>query len=386
MPRLRDAADAASRRQTSRLDSPWRLANPAPREKGHGRAVIRANPRADPRQSARMLSSGLPAPAPVIALPLWVFWLVVVGLLGLGAALVAQSLRARRSLQRERLANRLIDHSPQLVCVLDPDGAMRHMNGTGRQWLRVTHPDIAGRRLDQGRLAGHRRAAGRGAAGRRRPGGDRRGAHPRTHHQAGGRHAPDARTRHPCDPARPRRPPQSPGGRPRRDRAQVRGGQALPGRRRVRAGARGLRHRRPRRPRGHGQPGLLRHQRLRGRRAAGPAGGRAGLRHRPARRAPPGARRAAVLRPLAGRGAHLHARTAASTRAGPPSPSSATPAAPSRTTSASSTTSRSSARWSATWCAWRTSTPSPTCPTAACWPTASDSSPACRAATIGRSR
>ena len=82
-------------------------------------------------------------------MPLWVFWLVVVGLLGLAAALIAQTVRTRRSLRRERLANRLIDHSPQLVCVLDPKGAMRHMNGTGRQWLRVTHPDIAGRRLDE---------------------------------------------------------------------------------------------------------------------------------------------------------------------------------------------------------------------------------------------
>ena len=82
-------------------------------------------------------------------MPLWVFWLVVVGLLGLAGALVAQTVRTRRSLRRERLANRLIDHSPQLVCVLDPNGAMRHMNGTGRQWLRVTHPDIAGRRLDE---------------------------------------------------------------------------------------------------------------------------------------------------------------------------------------------------------------------------------------------
>ncbi len=96
-----------------------------------------------------MLTSGLPTPDPLIALPLWAFWLVVVALLGLAAALVAQTVRTRRSLQRERLANRLIDHSPQLVCVLDPNGAMRHMNGTGRQWLRVTHPDIAGRRLDE---------------------------------------------------------------------------------------------------------------------------------------------------------------------------------------------------------------------------------------------
>ena len=89
------------------------------------------------------------APEPVIGLPLWMFWLIVVALLGLGAALFAQTVRTRRSLQRERLANRLIDHSPQLVCVLDPNGALRHMNGTGRQWLRVTHPQIAGRRLDE---------------------------------------------------------------------------------------------------------------------------------------------------------------------------------------------------------------------------------------------
>jgi len=88
-------------------------------------------------------------PDPTIALPLWMFWLVVVGLLGLGVALFAQTVRARRSMQRERLANRLIDRSPHLVCVLDPTGALRHMNGTGRQWLRITHPDIAGRRLDE---------------------------------------------------------------------------------------------------------------------------------------------------------------------------------------------------------------------------------------------
>ena len=86
---------------------------------------------------------------PAIALPLWLFWLTAVCLLGLVAALFAQTLRTRRSLQRERLANRLIDHSPQLVCVLDPNGALRHMNGTGRHWLRVTHPQIAGRRLDE---------------------------------------------------------------------------------------------------------------------------------------------------------------------------------------------------------------------------------------------
>ena len=84
-----------------------------------------------------------------IALPLWLFWLVTVLLLGLAVALFAQTVRARRSLQRERLANRLIDHSPQLVCVLDPNGAMRHMNGTGRHWLRVTHAQIAGRRLHE---------------------------------------------------------------------------------------------------------------------------------------------------------------------------------------------------------------------------------------------
>jgi diguanylate cyclase (GGDEF)-like protein/PAS domain S-box-containing protein len=84
-----------------------------------------------------------------ITLPSWLFWLVAACLPALTAALVAQTVRTRRSLHRERLANRLIDHSPQLVCVLDPDGALRHMNGTGRQWLRVTHPEISGRRLDE---------------------------------------------------------------------------------------------------------------------------------------------------------------------------------------------------------------------------------------------
>jgi len=89
------------------------------------------------------------APQPAVMLPLWLFWLFAVTVLGLAAALLAQTVRTRRSLQRERLANRLIDRSPHLVCVLDPNGALRHMNGTGRGWLRVSHPEIAGRRLDQ---------------------------------------------------------------------------------------------------------------------------------------------------------------------------------------------------------------------------------------------
>jgi len=90
-----------------------------------------------------------PAVTPGLTLPLWAFWLGTTSLLGLGGALAAQTLRARRSLRRERLANRLIDQSPHLVCVLDPDGGVRHMNGTGRQWLRVSHPEIAGRRLGE---------------------------------------------------------------------------------------------------------------------------------------------------------------------------------------------------------------------------------------------
>jgi len=89
------------------------------------------------------------AAAQAIAPPLWLFWLVTAALLGAGGALLAQTLRMRRSLQRERLANRLIDNSPHLVCVLDPSGAVRHMNGTGRQWLRISHPELAGRRLDE---------------------------------------------------------------------------------------------------------------------------------------------------------------------------------------------------------------------------------------------
>jgi len=98
---------------------------------------------------APALATPASADYPAIALPLWLFWLAAVALLGLAAALLAQTVRTRRSLQRERLANRLIDRSPHLVCVLDATGALRHMNGTGRQWLRVTHPEIAGRRLDQ---------------------------------------------------------------------------------------------------------------------------------------------------------------------------------------------------------------------------------------------
>jgi len=83
------------------------------------------------------------------ALPLWALWLLAVALLGLGAALAAQTVRMRQSLQRERLANRLIDQSPQLVCVLGPDGAIRQMNHTGRLWLQRRHEELAGRRLDQ---------------------------------------------------------------------------------------------------------------------------------------------------------------------------------------------------------------------------------------------
>jgi len=115
------------------------------------RATLRAFLAAAPLAgaSAGALAAPAAAPAPAIALPLWLFWLVAVTLLGLGAALFAQTVRTRRSLQRERLANRLIDHSPQLVCVLDPHGAVRHMNGTGRRWLRLAHPEIAGLRLDQ---------------------------------------------------------------------------------------------------------------------------------------------------------------------------------------------------------------------------------------------
>jgi diguanylate cyclase (GGDEF)-like protein/PAS domain S-box-containing protein len=99
--------------------------------------------------TAPALAATAAASEPAIALPLWAFWLTATALLGLAGALFAQTVRTRRSMQRERLANRLIDRSPHLVCVLDPAGALRHMNGTGRQWLGVTHPEIAGRRLDQ---------------------------------------------------------------------------------------------------------------------------------------------------------------------------------------------------------------------------------------------
>jgi len=85
----------------------------------------------------------------VAGLPAWLSWLAAVALLALGGLLVAQTLRLRRSLLRERLAHQLIDHSPHLVCVLDPMGAVRHMNATGRQWLRVAHPELAGRRLGE---------------------------------------------------------------------------------------------------------------------------------------------------------------------------------------------------------------------------------------------
>ena len=125
---------------------------------GSVRPAVRADVSSPCRLVVSLTATLLAAPAlaadsgahdAAIALPLWLFWLVTVLLLGLAAALFAQTVRTRRSLQRERLANRLIDHSPQLVCVLDPDGAMRHMNGTGRHWLRVTHAQIAGRRLHE---------------------------------------------------------------------------------------------------------------------------------------------------------------------------------------------------------------------------------------------
>ena len=101
---------------------------------------------------AATVAPALAAPAAsgaLVTLPPWLLWLAAVALLALGSALFAQTVRARRSLQRERLANRLIDRSPNLVCVLDPRGALRHMNGTGRHWLRVSHPQIAGRRLEE---------------------------------------------------------------------------------------------------------------------------------------------------------------------------------------------------------------------------------------------
>ncbi len=98
---------------------------------------------------ARAFAAEAGMPARAVDVPLWLCWLVAVVLLGLGSALFAQTLRARRSQQRERLANHLIDHSPQLVCVLDADGAMRHMNATGRHWLRVSHAQITGRRLHE---------------------------------------------------------------------------------------------------------------------------------------------------------------------------------------------------------------------------------------------
>jgi diguanylate cyclase (GGDEF)-like protein/PAS domain S-box-containing protein len=126
-------------------------------------AACRAPARALPPLAAALPAlAALPGPAraaaaaaaPAVALPLWAFWLVAASLVGLAAGLVAQTVRTRRSLQRERLANRLIDHSPQLVCVLDHHGALRHMNATGRQWLRVTQAEIAGRRFGEVRTLG----------------------------------------------------------------------------------------------------------------------------------------------------------------------------------------------------------------------------------------
>jgi diguanylate cyclase (GGDEF)-like protein/PAS domain S-box-containing protein len=123
--------------------------------------------------AAPVLAAPAHASEPTVALPLWLFWLGAASLLALAAALFAQTVRSRRSLMRERLANRLIDQSPQLVCVLDPNGALRHMNRTGRQWLRVTHPEIAGRRfgdiaslaVDAGRAEALQAAIAQAAAG-----------------------------------------------------------------------------------------------------------------------------------------------------------------------------------------------------------------------------
>jgi diguanylate cyclase (GGDEF)-like protein/PAS domain S-box-containing protein len=95
-------------------------------------------------------AASLPAGTePVVALPLWSFWLGTTALLALGTAFAVQTVRVRRATKREQVANRLVDGSPHLVCVLDPTGGIRHMNGTGRRWLGVTHPEIAGRRLGE---------------------------------------------------------------------------------------------------------------------------------------------------------------------------------------------------------------------------------------------
>ena len=51
------------------------------------------------------------AGSPVAGLPAWLCWLAAVVLITLAGLLAAQTLRRRRSLRRERLASRLIDHS-----------------------------------------------------------------------------------------------------------------------------------------------------------------------------------------------------------------------------------------------------------------------------------
>jgi diguanylate cyclase (GGDEF)-like protein/PAS domain S-box-containing protein len=87
------------------------------------------------------------APGATVMLPAWLPALAVAAILALAAALLLQTARARRSRRRERLAHRLIDHSPHLVCVLDAAGALRHMNATGRNWLDTDHAGMAGKRL-----------------------------------------------------------------------------------------------------------------------------------------------------------------------------------------------------------------------------------------------
>jgi diguanylate cyclase (GGDEF)-like protein/PAS domain S-box-containing protein len=82
-----------------------------------------------------------------VALPAWIVWLACLLLPALAGALAMQVLRTRRATVRQRLADRLIEQSPHLMCVLDAGGDVRHLNATGCKWLRAALPDVVGTRL-----------------------------------------------------------------------------------------------------------------------------------------------------------------------------------------------------------------------------------------------
>jgi diguanylate cyclase (GGDEF)-like protein/PAS domain S-box-containing protein len=95
-----------------------------------------------------------PLPADSLAIPVWVLALALLVAAGLLLFALWQARRAALARAGERGLRRLIDQSPHLVCVLDPQGTIRHMNRTGLQWLQVSAEDVRGRLLND--LAGPR--------------------------------------------------------------------------------------------------------------------------------------------------------------------------------------------------------------------------------------